>query len=108
VQPQPIALEFVAIEAKLRDWRRALFQAARHRSYAHQSWVLLDSSSALPAIQNLARFRTLNIGLATASRSGAIHIRLRPRSLAPFDPIALWHANFEVLSRLQALKSPKR
>jgi hypothetical protein len=37
MQPEPVAKKIVAIEAKLRDWRRALYQAAQHVAYASQA-----------------------------------------------------------------------
>jgi hypothetical protein len=106
-QPRMLAHEFVALEAKLHDWKKALFQATRHRSYAKQSWVLLDAAFAAPAMQSIERFRQLNIGLASASPTGAVAVHWRPEPRPPFDPIALWHANSELASRLRA-SAPSR
>ncbi len=55
----------VSIEAKLKNWQRALRQANRYKKFSHLSFVLLDQRYARPAIRNLEMFRELNIGLIT-------------------------------------------
>jgi hypothetical protein len=57
----------IAIEAKLKDWRRALLQARCYRKYANLSFVLLDEVYANPAIKALDMFRHAQVGLITMS-----------------------------------------
>lgn len=92
-QPRPLVSQIYAIEAKLRDWRRALSQAARYRAFAHQAWVLLDGASIKPAVANLDRFVGLNVGLASISTDGKFHHYHTPQKRSPSDPWRFWFAN---------------
>jgi hypothetical protein len=100
-QPVPLVNEIVAIEAKLGDWRRALGQAYRHLDYAHRSWVLLDASRATRAIENLNKFRRLNVGLITLLPGQRPRIWLRPVAREPRSRLRFWHANSELGRRLR-------
>jgi hypothetical protein len=71
---QPPFAQVVAIEAKLRDWRRALMQAYRYLQYSTQSWVLLDYKHSDSAIKQLALFKSYGVGLASFSTSGELFI----------------------------------
>lgn len=53
----------ISIEAKLRDWRRALGQAQRYKRFSDLSFVLLDGEQSASAIKNIALFHEKNIGL---------------------------------------------
>ena len=101
VQPRPIANEIVSIEAKLRDWRKAFFQANRYRAYSTQSWVVMDAACAAPAARNLDVFRVKNIGLAVVSSRSGLTVLHEPRKEAAWDPIAYWRANVEIGLRLR-------
>jgi len=92
-QPRPISTQICAVEAKLRDWRRALSQAARYRSFAHQTWVLLDEASIGPALANLDRFIGLNVGLASISTGGDFFHYHVPKKHEPSDHWRFWLAN---------------
>jgi hypothetical protein len=73
-----------ALEMKLRDWRRALTQAFRYRSFAHVVFVVLDAAHAAPAIRSLDRFRRSNVGLISIDDvSGTAQIHFVPRVSAP-------------------------
>jgi hypothetical protein len=99
-QPRQIAVEAFAVEAKLADWKRALYQACRHTTYAEHSWVLLDEERSTPATSDLEIFRRRNIGLMTLSTSGNLRTHFSPLSRRPSNPIAAWRMNFELLRRL--------
>lgn len=62
--------EIIAIEAKLKDWKRALQQAKRYKKFAKQSYVLLDESNISAALKNLDEFEKYNIGLISLSDEG--------------------------------------
>jgi len=64
----------VSLEAKLRDWQRALTQAYRYKTFSHESWVLLDEAHVAPALKNIKRFKNLGIGLASFSSHGELRI----------------------------------
>ncbi len=61
----PFVETTVAIEAKLRDWKKALHQAYRYKRFANFSFVLLPATNASRAIQNLNLFKQYGIGLVT-------------------------------------------
>lgn len=73
---KPPFSQVVAIEAKLRDWRRALVQAYRYLQFSTESWVLLDHARAASAIREQALFESCGIGLASFSAIGELHIHV--------------------------------
>ena len=99
-QPQYITTYICAIEAKLRNWKKALSQAVRHLDYANQSWVLLDSACLRPAIQNIKEFRRLNVGLASMSSDGNVEYHYVPKIRRPHSDPRLWQANAIIAFRI--------
>jgi hypothetical protein len=55
----------VSVEAKLKDWKRALLQAKRYTRFSTFSFVLIDEASSASAQKNLNEFVESNIGLVT-------------------------------------------
>ena len=55
--------ETVAIEAKVSNWRRGLYQAYRYRQYADLSYLALDTNHIQPAWKNINEFQRANVGL---------------------------------------------
>lgn len=53
----------IAIEAKLRDWRRALQQAYRNTSFASESYVLLPLEAVSRALANASDFTRRGVGV---------------------------------------------
>src|ERR1039458_3086765 len=56
-------IEIASFEFKLSNWRRALYQATRYRSFSHLLYVVLPVESSQIAAENSNQFRSLNIGL---------------------------------------------
>ncbi len=56
-EPENIVDTIKAVEAKLKDWKRALWQASRYKTFANESWVVLDKKHANPAIKNIDEFK---------------------------------------------------
>lgn len=80
---EPVVSGVVAIEAKLRDWKRALFQAMRYRRFSDFVFVLLDDDCVDTAEDNLEHFRSANIGLASMDdMSEQIHLHFVPHRTA--------------------------
>ena len=75
-----------AIEAKLKDWKRALKQAYRYKWFAEYSFVVLDDHYSKPAIKNINIFKKYNVGLASVSTTGKITRHFNPRPESPLDP----------------------
>jgi len=98
-QPRAPIKQIFSIEAKLRDWKRALYQATRYLEFSHQSWVLLDSHYSKPAIKNLQEFQIRNIGLLTMNSSGEINIINNSISSPPKSLYRYWFANTVILNQ---------
>lgn len=81
--------DVIAIEAKLKNWKRALEQAKRYKKFANLSYVLLDEVNIGPALKNIREFKNSNIGLLSLSAGqlktyclpGEASIKLSPQLL---------------------------
>lgn len=71
-----VTKNFIAVEAKISDWKAGLEQAIRYKQYANEVYVALSSEY----VQNVDRqqFRELNIGLMSVS-AGKLKISIRAR-----------------------------
>ncbi len=65
-----VADSVIAVEAKLKNWKRALIQAQRYKKFSDFSFVLLDEHHSSSALSNLGLFDESNIGLITMNDSG--------------------------------------
>lgn len=80
------ALDYVVtVEFKLRDWRRALFQAFKNRNFGNEAYVVLDPARLQPALNNLLEFQRANVGLATIERGGTVTVWHYPSPDLPFS-----------------------
>ena len=57
----PIAKEVIAIEAKIKDWKRGVLQASRYKSFADKVYLALPKETIKSV--NLELLRSLNVGL---------------------------------------------
>lgn len=76
---------FVSFELKLKNWKRAAKQAFRHKSFANASYVVIGSSSANAALENIDFFKQYNIGLATFDSKNLLEIHFKPKLNEPFS-----------------------
>ena len=94
----------VAIEAKLRDWGRALTQAYRNRQFATQSWVVLDAHYPVTKIA-IDAFKQAGVGLAACSTTGQLRFYVKANTMRPVSLQRSWVAQAVIArSRRQALK----
>lgn len=77
--------ENFAIEAKLKDWKRALKQAYRYKWFAEYSYVVMDAYYSGSAIKNIDTFEKHNVGLATITTDGDLKMYFNPKRQQPFD-----------------------
>lgn len=82
---QAVTSDSIAIEAKLKNWKRALDQAFRYKWFAKKSFVVLDSINIKPAITNIDQFKKLNVGLAEINKSGKLILHFNPAKKDPID-----------------------
>lgn len=106
-QPFLPLLNLISIEAKLRDWNRALEQAVRNKSFADESWVLLDAAHERSLKSNLAEFRSRNVGVLTLSTAGEIKVISRPVEKDWLNVLSKWQVSFEVNKVLSKKESPE-
>lgn len=99
-QPTLVSDYIVSYEAKLKNWKRALWQACRYKTFSNESWVILDSINEKPAIKNIQSFIDFNIGLASVSKTGAVNVHYRPKAEQHQSDIALWKANALIARKL--------
>lgn len=99
-EPRPIAEKIVAVEAKLRDWRKALYQATRYLDYAAQSWVVLDRSALSAALPHVDGFWQRGIGLMGLGRHGELEVVSHARNRTPRMIARFWHVNTETARRV--------
>ncbi|PTP42745.1 hypothetical protein [Vibrio splendidus] len=99
-QPKPVSNKIVAIEAKLKNWKRALWQASRYKTFSNESWVLLDRKHVKPALENIDVFKKFNIGLATFSTDTCYEVFFKPKIDVHKSEIAYWKANTILAQRI--------
>ncbi len=92
----------VSIEAKLRDWQRALTQAYRYTTFSNESWVLLDEARVSPALKSQQVFNNLGIGLATFSSKGELRVYIKAETRISASSSSLAWRTQALLSRIIA------
>jgi hypothetical protein len=98
--PSVIAERIVAIEAKLRNWRRALYQAVQYASFASECWVVMDKHH-LPSISvHIDEFERRGIGLLGLSQNAEVEFVSAAVRRLPRMPERFWQANAEISKRL--------
>ena len=78
--------EIWAFELKLTDWRRALYQALRYKSFAHYAIVAMPTCYARRALAEKEAFCRFGIGLLSASEDDAPSFLIQPRRCRPRSP----------------------
>ena len=73
----------VAIEAKMKNWQRALNQAYRYKLFSNQSYVCMPERHSKAAIANLDRFFQMEVGLLIVNEDGALHMIYSPPTEQP-------------------------
>jgi len=79
------AIQAIAFEMKIKNWRRALTQAFRYLAFAHYAYVVMDDAFCRPAIQNIRLFRKSNIGLLSIDQSSRLNWHFRPCYQQPYS-----------------------
>jgi hypothetical protein len=93
----------IAVEAKLRDWRRALVQARAHRSFAQECYVAFDAAYVGRFSIGHPYFEASGTGLLAVSQTGRVDRLLRPRGSRSVHPTTFAVAGEQLWSRLQGV-----
>lgn len=88
---QPPARTLVAVEAKLRDWRRATSQARRYTSFADQSFIAVESNVAARALEQRKIIASSGVGILAVDSSSR---RVRTLVTAPVHLPKILHRMF--------------
>lgn len=70
--------KIITIEVKLKNWKRALQQAYKYRSFSDIAYICMDEKNVKPALENLDLFKKCNIGLLTINSKNEIKIYYEP------------------------------
>ena len=92
-------LEICSFEFKLTNWKRALYQATRYRSFSHRVFVVLPPETLRVTAPHIDRFRILNVGLIVHGRDGQSKEIFRPRKQSPASRHTLLRAIGMLLER---------
>lgn len=76
--------KIITIELKLKNWKRALAQAYKYKSFSDVSYVCMDESNIASIIKHLDMFKKYNIGLLTISKSKKVTIVHKPNATKPY------------------------
>lgn len=90
----------IAIEGKIKNWRRALQQASRNRLFSSQSFVALDAKYSKPALKQIDLFREARVGLAIVFREGQVSVLYKPPKSRPLAPVLPIIAESALLGRV--------
>lgn len=73
----------IAIEAKLKDWKRALKQAYRYKWFSDRSYVCIPDANIKPAISNIDSFKQMQVGLISICKNNGFNIVYNPKPTKP-------------------------
>lgn len=89
-----------AIELKLSNWKKALTQAFRYKSFAELSYVILDNSNIMPALSNIYDFKKRNIGLLGLDEEGRLYQYYLPEFKEPYSKRLVYKINEMSIQRI--------
>lgn len=70
--------KIITIEVKLKNWKRALQQAYKYRSFSDVAFICMDDKNIKPALANLEIFKKSNIGLISINSKNEVIIHFEP------------------------------
>lgn len=77
-------INVVSFELKLTDWRTAIIQAFRYRSFSNQVYVVMPEDTVRRAMAHTDQFDRYGIGLASFT-SGRLKILVNARVFEPYS-----------------------
>ena len=77
-------IDVISFELKLTNWRGALMQAFRYRSFSDYSYVVLPEETAIKALEHLEMFIRYGIGLISFSNT-IWDVKYSPLKQKPFS-----------------------
>lgn len=89
----------LAIELKLKDWKRGFYQAYRYKWFAEISYLALYSRHAKQAIKNIELFKRYNVGLIQIFDDETIEIIYKPKAEKPLSVKSRAFANESLVKK---------
>lgn len=77
----------ISFELKLYNWRRAVVQAFRYKSFSNAAYVVLPNDSINNALTNIELFENYQIGLASFDQNKSFQILYMPKVGIPYSDI---------------------
>ena len=77
-------IHIVSFELKLTDWRTAMIQAFRYRSFSDKVYVVMPEDTVLRAMAHMDQFDQYGIGLASFA-SGRFNILVKAKKSKPYS-----------------------
>lgn len=75
----------IAVEAKLHDWKRGLYQAYRYKWFAEESYLAIYENYINRPLKAIKKFKKLNVGLLSVGQNG-ITVIYKPKKESPYSP----------------------
>lgn len=101
---QDSIVNIIAIELKLKNWRQALKQAFKYRTFSNLSFVVLDEGYLDRALNHLDEFKKFNVGLVSINKYKAIKVYFLPESKTPFSENYLRNLHNKILNANDLVK----
>lgn len=77
------SIDIWSFEIKLRNWKRAYYQASRYRGFSHYTTVVMPLENVHTAVENIDMFDKMNIGLMAIDKQGKLEFIRKPRKCNP-------------------------
>lgn len=87
--------KIITIELKLKNWKRALAQAYKYKSFSDISYVCMDECNIDSVLKHLDMFKKYNIGLITISKNKKVNIIFKPEATKPYSKDLYEKVNFK-------------
>lgn len=97
-------IELIAFELKLKNWKQAIKQAFRYKSFSNISYVVIPSISVDVALKNIELFKKYNIGLAGFNSLREFEILFKPTSEIPYSD----NLNNKILESIKSCKKKSK
>ena len=81
--------KITSYELKLNNWKQALKQAFKYRTFSNTCFVVMDEAFSNRALDNIDQFVHFNIGLASFNTENELKTYFIPKHSEPFSPFFL-------------------
>lgn len=78
-------IQVISFELKLTDWRRAMVQAFRYKSFSHLAYVVMPETTVENAKLHINEFQQYGIGLISFGLNG-LHVICDSQLSTPYSP----------------------